>query len=158
MIEGSRKWREILTHTYATGVKEADVYQCLIHYLKSLLDSVKGRHWFNYLLLNMFGCDHLRDSSFLYFLSSQLSTNYSNFKWSIDTWMDGGMMFKQGKCVLAPEVRQVIYDTWTDHSVASIDNRNNCASVQISKIENIQRYNGIENKTVQLEESKNMCG
>ena len=68
------------------------------------------------------------------------------------------MMFKQGKCVLAPEVRQVIYDTWTDHSVASIDNRNNCASVQISKIENIQRYNGIENKTVQLEESKNMCG
>ena len=72
--------------------------------------------------------------------------------------MDGGMMFKQGKCVLAPEVRQVIYDTWTDHSVASTDNRNNCASVPISKIENIQRYNGIENKTVQLEESKNMCG
>ena len=78
------------SYTDATGVKEADVYQCLIHYLKSLLDSGKGRHWFdylllnmlllnmfhylkslldsgkgrhwfNYLLLNMFGCDYLRD-------------------------------------------------------------------------------------------------
>ena len=66
----------------------------------------------------MFGCDRLRDLSFLYFLPSQLSTNYSNFKQSIDTWLDRGMMFKQGKCVLAPEVRQAIDDTWIDHSVA----------------------------------------
>ena len=48
VIEGSRKWKKILTHTDATGVKEADVCQCLIHYLKSLLDSGKGRHQFNY--------------------------------------------------------------------------------------------------------------
>ena len=48
VIEGSKKWEEFLTHTDATGVKEADVYQCLIHYLKSLLDSGKGRHRFNY--------------------------------------------------------------------------------------------------------------
>ena len=106
----------------------------------------------------MFGCDCLRDLSFLYFFSFQLSTSYLNFKQSIDTWLDGGMMFKRGKCVLAPEVRQAIYDTWIDHSVASTDNRNNCASVQISKKEYIQRYNRIENKTVQLEESKNKHG
>ena len=62
---------------------------------------------------------------------------------------------KQGKLVLVPEVTQAIYDTWTDHSVAATDNRNNRASVQISKKEYIQRYNGIENKTVQSEESKN---
>ena len=41
VIGGSRKWKELLTHTDARGVKEADVYQCLIHYLKSLLDSGK---------------------------------------------------------------------------------------------------------------------
>ena len=81
----------------------------------------------------MFVCDRLRDLSFLYVLSSQLLTNYSNFKQSINTWLDCRMMFKRGKCVLAPEVRQAIYDTWIDHSVASTDNRNNCASVQNQK-------------------------
>ena len=68
------------------------------------------------------------------------------------------MMFKQGKSVLAPEVRQAIYDTWIDHSIASTDNRNNHASVQTSKKEYIQRHYGIENKTFQLEESKKKHG
>ena len=68
------------------------------------------------------------------------------------------MMFIQGKSVLAPEVRQAIYDTWIDHSIASTDNRNNHASVQTSKKEYIQRHYGIENKTFQLEESKNKHG
>ena len=158
MIESSRKQKEILTHTDGTGVNEADVYQCLIHHLKFLLDLGKGRHQFNYLLLNMFGCDGLRDLPFLYFLSSQLSTNYSNFKRPIDTWLDGGMMFKRGKYVLALEVRQAIYDTYIDHSVASADNRSNRTSVQISKKIYIQRYNGIDIKTVQLEKSKNKLG
>ena len=68
------------------------------------------------------------------------------------------MMFKRGKYVLALEVRQAIYDTYIDHSAASADNRNNRASVQISKNIYIQRYDGIEIKTVQLEKSKNKLG
>ena len=116
MIESSRKQKEILTHTDGTGVKEADVYQCLIHHLKSLLDLGKGRHQFNYLLLNMFGCDGLRDLPFLYFLSSQLPTNCLNFKRPIDTWLDGGMMFKRGNYVLALEVRQAVYDLYWSFS------------------------------------------
>ena len=158
VIDGSRKWKDILTYTDATSVREADIYQCLIQHLKSLLHSGKGRHQFNLLLYNMFGPDRLQDSAFLYFLSSQLSTNYSNFKKSVETWFDGGMKSKRGRWTLSPEIRQAVYDTWIDHTVASTDNRNNRATVQISKMEYLQRYHGIENKTVQVEEKKNKRG
>ena len=53
VIEGSRKW--FLIHTDAASFREADIYQCLIQHLKSLLHSGKGRHQFNLLLYNMFG-------------------------------------------------------------------------------------------------------
>ena len=102
--------------------------------------------------------DRLRDSTFLYFLSSQLSTNYSNFKKSVETWFDGGMKFKRGRWTLSLEVRQAVYDTWIDHTITSTDNRNNRATLQISKMEHLQRYHGIENKTVQVEEKKNKRG
>ena len=106
----------------------------------------------------MFGCDRLQDSTFLHFLSSQLSTNYSNFEKSVETWFDGGMKSKRGGRTLSLEVRQTVSDTWIDHTVASTDNRNNRATVQISKMEYLQRHHGIEYKIVQVEEKMNKRG
>ena len=48
VIEGTRKW--ILIHTDAASFREADINQCLIQHLKSLLHSGKGQHQFNLLL------------------------------------------------------------------------------------------------------------
>ena len=91
--------RHILAHTAAAAsVEEADIYQCLIQYFKSLLHSGKGQDKLNSLLYHMFGCDRLRDPAFLYFIATQLSTNYSNFKKSIETWFDGGMKSRQTSC------------------------------------------------------------
>ena len=44
VIDGSGKWKDILTHTDAAGVREADIYHCLIQHLKSLIHSGKCRH------------------------------------------------------------------------------------------------------------------
>ena len=98
-VECPRKWKDILAHTAAAAsVEEADIYQCLIQYFKSLLHSGKGQDKLNSLLYHMFGCDRLRDPAFLYFIATQLSTNYSNFKKSIETWFDGGMKSRQTSC------------------------------------------------------------
>ena len=148
-----------MTHTKAVGVKEADVYHSLIQYLKSLYDSGKSRQGFNELLSNIFGQDRLVDPSFLHFLAKQLCANYSNFKRSIRTWLDGGMNFrKRGQKPLSQYDRQVVYDIWIEHSVTSTDNRKDRSIVQISKLEYLKRYDGIEHKTVHLEEKRNKRG
>ena len=33
---GSKRWKEIISHTDATDAKEAEVYQCFITYLKTI--------------------------------------------------------------------------------------------------------------------------
>ena len=79
-VKCPKKWKDILAHTDAATVKEVDIYQCLIQHLQSLLHFKKGRHEFNVLLYKFFGCEKLHNPVFLYFLATQLCTNYSNLK------------------------------------------------------------------------------
>ena len=152
VIEGTRKWKDILAYTDATGTKEADMYQCLIRHLKSLAESRKGREQFNTLLVEIFGFERLQDPSFIYFLSNQLGKRYRNLKWQVDNWIAGGLKGKRGHQGLSLETKQAVYDAWIEHTVASTDNRNNRVSVNISRREYLQRYDGIDNKDIVVEE------
>ena len=117
---------------------------------KVLTTFQKGRHEFNVLPYKLFGCEGLHDPAFLYFLATYLCTNHSNLKKSIDTWFDAGMELNRGKSTLPAELRQKVYDTSVENTVASADNRSARAAVCISKAEYIKRYHGIEKKTVQV--------
>ena len=86
-LNTQKKWKDITAHTEAARVKEADIHQCLIQHLNSVLHFKKSRHEFNVLLYKLFHCGRLHDSA----LAKQLSTNYTNLKQSIDTWFDGKM-------------------------------------------------------------------
>ena len=54
-VEYPKTWKDNLAYINAATVKKADIYQCLIQHLKSLLHSKKGRHEFNVLLYKLFG-------------------------------------------------------------------------------------------------------
>ena len=95
-------------------------------------------------------CLVVRDCMTQHFLATYLCTNHSNLKKSIDTWFDAGMELNRGKATLPAELRQKVYDTSVENTVASADNRNARAAVCISKAEYIKRYHGIEKKTVQV--------
>ena len=154
-VDGSSEFEDILAHTNAASVKEAEVYQCLLKYLKTIK---KQRQKFLCLMCNIFGENRLRDASFQYFLATQLCINYQNFKRSVTLWFNAGREEKRGRWTLSPEVRQSIYDTWIQSSIPTTDNRNSRATIQISKHIYFQRYNDIENKTICIEKKKNKRG
>ena len=51
---GSKRWKEIISHTDATDAKEAEVYQCFIAYLKRFHFK---RHKFMTSIIGIFGID-----------------------------------------------------------------------------------------------------
>ena len=155
-ITGTKRWTEILTHTNAVGIKEADMYLCFMEYLKTIY---ANRCKFMTLLLDVFGFDRMTDSSFIYFLSFQLDLNFHNLKRGISRWIDAGMQDPRGRNrALSSEARQQIYDAWLDHAQPSTDNRNGRCRVKISKMEYLKKYSGIENKDVVIEEQVNKRG
>ena len=119
-ITASKRWQLILAHTDAATPKEADLYSCLLNYLKSVHHKTET---FILLLFNIFGYERLTNSEFVYFLSNAMNINYSNLKRSLSRWMKNDLMERRGKAPLSTKVRQKIYDTWLGKSIPSTDNR-----------------------------------
>ena len=140
-VTGTKCWKDILTHTNAVDIKEADIYQCLITYLKSIFHN---RQKFMNLLSDIFGIDRITDSAFVYFLASQLKVDYQNLKGCVTRWVNAGMEDERGKWSLSLDVRQQIYDIWIENSQPSTDNRNDRCRVKIPKMDYLKKYYGIE--------------
>ena len=110
------------------------------------------------LIINIFGVEKLKESSFLYFLSNQLGMNYSNLKRGLGRWIDCGMREGRDRWSIDLEVRQQIYNLWLEHSQPSTDNRNDRCKVKISKLDYLKKYTGIENNAILIEEVTNKRG
>ena len=151
-ITKSKKWQDILAHTDAVGIKEADVYHSLMKHLKLIKNK---RQQFLSLLFKLFGIERLADTAFIYLLATKLSMDRRNLKRSIECWFSSGMEESRGKWALSNEIRQDIYDTWVENITPSTDDRNDRVSVKIAKLAYLKKYKEIENKTVQLKEEKN---
>ena len=124
-------------------------------YLKTIIN--KRQHFIS-LAENIFGLERLTDTSFVYFLASELNTNDSKLKRSISRWIHSGMEEVHGKSGLPSESRQKIYNIWVDNSIPSTDNRNDRCSVKMSKAEYLKIYEGIENNGIEIEEKVNKRG
>ena len=79
-----------------------------MRYLKTIIN--KRQHFIS-LAENIFGLERLTDTSFVYFLASELNTNYSNLKRSISRWIHSGMEEVRGKSGLRVNLvrKSIIY-------------------------------------------------
>ena len=73
-------------------------------------------------------------------------------------WIESGMGEGRGRWSIDLDTRQQIYNLWIEHSQASPDNRNDQYKVKISKMDYINKYTGIENKNIIIEEIINKRG
>ena len=145
-------------HTAAGSAKEADIYQCLIHHLKSIQNQ---RTEFMRLLFKIFGPERLNDGSFIYFIAKQIGCDFRNLKRAVVAWTASNFEENRHRPTLPTEVRQKIFDEWLSNSITSTDARNGRCEVRISKTAFKQKYENIivdESSGIIIEEKRNKRG
>ena len=109
-----------------------------------------------YKILNSAFGEELCDDQFLKFLARKLHINPVYLRSRLENWIQRDFTETRGRKSLRKDQQQKIYDLWLNHSIPSVDTRNDRDSVKMAKEKYDRRYKDIEDQ--QLKEARNKKG
>ena len=143
---------EVIAYAPVELVKEGIVCAAFIKHLKDLR---KTSQFFK-TVADSFG-NQLDDAEFCRWLSVKLDIRPTRFAASLSAWKNKQFEESRGRKPLNPDIKQLIYNEWKENSIYSVDRRNGCDKVKISKLNCIKKYNDIEKEEL-IEEEINTRG